>query len=399
MDKSNGNMVSWTWYVWGKYMKKIWTNTGGFRRMGILVTAIIVITGTAGFFALRRGQEETIKIGVILPLTGVGEPLGVEAGEGMLLAADEINSRNGIHGRKIELILEDSKTDPQEGKTAFTRVEQRDRPLFYVSALSAVSEAIAPLAEENSVVLFGLMTASTGFTEKRQWVFRYYVTAEIEAQPLLSILQALHVKHLGIIYIHDEYGMSVLEIVKQGFQARGGIVRSKAFNTGEFTYTEQIEALKEMEAICFIGLLPHTQEAFKQFREMNFKGFILAAGGVSNPLVTSMPEANGAYLSAPIIYDPHYLFAKEAKERYEARYKKPFNLAAATGYDFLIFIAGLLQDKKIFRENVKIVLEEGFMYPGVFGVLDVQSGEHDIRFPFHPAQIVDGELKYLHIHM
>jgi branched-chain amino acid transport system substrate-binding protein len=361
-------------------MNKIFKNNFRFGRMGIIIAVIIVVTGLAVFFMLlRRGKEETIKIGVILPLTGAGEQLGVEARDGMLLATDGVNSRNGINGRKIQLIIEDSKSDLQEGKRTFNRIEKAYHPLFYVSVLSAISEAMAPLSEENSVVLFGLMTSSTGFTEHKKWVFRYYV------------------KNLGIIYINDEYGVSVFEIVKHGFQASGGIIRSKSFETGEFNYKEQIETLNDMEAICFIGFVPHIQAAFKQFREGDFEGFILAAGGASDPLVTSMPEANEVYISAPIIYDPNYLFAKEAKEKYETRYNKPFNVFAATGYDFLIFIAGLLQDKKISRENVKIVLEEGFMYPGVFGVLDVKSGEHEIRFPFHPAQIVDGELKYLHI--
>ena len=378
-------------------MNKIFKNNSRFGRMGIIIAVIIVVTGIAVFFMLRRGKEETIKIGTIIPLTGAGKRLGVEARDGMPLAADGINSRNGINGRKIQLIIEDSKSDLKEGKKAFNRIEKAYHPFFYVSVLSAISEAMAPLSEENSVVLFGLMTSSTGFTEHKKWVFRYYVTAEVDAQPILSILQELHVKNLGILYINDEYGVSVLEIVKHGFQASGGIIKSKSFETGAFNYKEQIKTLNDMEAICFIGFVPHIQEAFKQFKEVNFEGFILAAGGASDPLVTSMPEANGVYISAPIIYDSNYLFAKEAKEKYETRYNKIFNVFAATGYDFLIFIAGLLQDKKISRENVKIVLEEGFMYPGVFGVVDVKSGEHEIRFPFHPAQIVDGELKYLHI--
>jgi len=52
-------------------------------------------------------------------------------------------------------------------------------------------------------------------------------------------------------------------------------------------------------------------------------------------------------------------------------------------------------DKEVSRESVKNLLEGGFMYHGVFGELDVKPGEHDITFPLHPAQIVDGKLKYL----
>jgi branched-chain amino acid transport system substrate-binding protein len=372
-------------------------NQPGFDWMGILIIAIIVLAGLAAYIMLRGEKKETIKIGAILPLTGAGEWLGTEARDGMLLAADQINSRNGVNGREIELIIEDSKTDPQEGKKTFNKIEKTYHPLLYVSVLSNISEAMAPLSEENSAVLFGLMTSSTGFTEGKEWIFRYYVTAEVDALPILSILQKLKVKNLGIIYINDEYGVSVFEIVKKGFQESGGTIKSEPFEIIDMDYKERILKLKDMEAICFIGFVPHIEKAFKQLREVNYKGSILAAGGASDPNVTSMPEASGVYVSAPVIYDPNYVFAKEAKKKYEARYSKPFNTFAATGYDFLIFIAGLLQDREISRDNVKFILEEGFIHPGVFGVLDVKPGEHDISFPFHPARIVNGELKYLNI--
>ena len=152
-----------------------------------------------------------------------------------------------------------------------------------------------------------------------------------------------------------------------------------------------------MEAIYFIGFVPHIKRAFEQLRELDCKGFILSAAGTSDPSVTGMPEAEGVYISAPRIYDQNYLFAKDAKEKYEARYGKSFNMFAATGYDFIIFISGLLQDKEISRESIRLFLEEGFIYPGVFGVLDVKPGEHEIRFPLNPARIVNGELEYLAI--
>ncbi|HUU42114.1 MAG TPA: ABC transporter substrate-binding protein [Desulfatiglandales bacterium] len=367
----------------------------GFGRMGIIVTVIIVVAGLAAFIMFRGEKKEAIKIGAILPFTGVGESTAIEARDGMLLAADWINSRNGINGRKIELIFGDSKTNPQEGKRVFNRIEKAHHPLFYVSALSAVSMAIAPLSEENRVALVGIMTATTGFTEGGKWVFRYYHTAELDAQPTLSILQKLKVKNLGIIYLNDEYGESVFKIAREAFQESGGTIRSEPFETREVNYKERIVKLKDMEAIYFIGFAHHIQKAFKQLRGVDFKGFIIVSTSGSDPFVTSMPEANGAYVSAPIIYNPDYLFAKEAKEKYEAKCNKPFNMFAATGYDALMLIAGLLKDKEVSRENLRVMLEEGFMYPGVFGVLDVKPGEHEIPFPLYPGRIVDGELKYL----
>ncbi|MEE8430742.1 MAG: ABC transporter substrate-binding protein [Candidatus Desulfatibia sp.] len=376
-------------------MHKVFQHNTGFGRIAIIIIVTMVVTGLAVFFVLRGGKEETIKIGAVLSVSGPGETLGIEYTDGMLLAADGINARNGINGRKIELIIEDSKTDAQEGKKAFKRIEKEHHPLFYVSILSSVSMALAPLSEENKVVLVGLAVSTARFTENKKWVFRYFTNTEIEAQAIFSILKELKVKKLGIIYLNDEYGTSLFEIVKQRFETSGGIVESEAYETKEFNYIEQIVKLKDMEAIYFIGFVPHIKKAFKQLKELNFKGSILGSVGGSTPIVTSMPEANGAYIAAPIIYNPNYLFAKEAKEKYEVKYNKPFNMFAANGYDFIKFIAGLLKDKKISRESLQTLLEDGFMYPGVFGILDVKPGQHEIIFPLHPARISDGELKYL----
>jgi branched-chain amino acid transport system substrate-binding protein len=61
----------------------------------------------------------------------------------------------------------------------------------------------------------------------------------------------------------------------------------------------------------------------------------------------------------------------------------------------IILRTSLLEGKDISRENVKDLLEKGVIYPGVFGDIHVKPGEHNISFPLYPAQIVDGEVKYL----
>jgi hypothetical protein len=46
------------------------------------------------------------------------------------------------------------------------------------------------------------------------------------------------------------------------------------------------------------------------------------------------------------------------------------------------------------RQGVKDLLLGGFEYSGVFGHLVVRKGERDVTFPFYPAQVVNGSLKY-----
>jgi branched-chain amino acid transport system substrate-binding protein len=323
-------------------MKKILKNQAGFYVIGIIIT-VVVVTVLAVFFMLQRKKEDPIKIGAIISLSGSASNL-TDVRDGMILAADEINSRGGINRRKIELIIEDSKTNPQEGKEAFNRIEQTHHPLLYVSTLSYVSMALSPLAERNEVVLVGLVVGNPTLTKQKKWVFRYYSSAKTEIPPIIYILNELNVEKLGILYSNDEYGTSFLTLLKEAFEKMGGTVKSEPFDIKNFDFGKEIEILRGMEAIYAVGFPKHLKEIFRRLKKENYHGFILGPSAAATISVRELPEANGVYLSAPIIYKPNYLFAKVVKEKYEARYDKSFNHQAANGYDFVKILAGLLKD-------------------------------------------------------
>jgi branched-chain amino acid transport system substrate-binding protein len=211
-------------------MNKIIKGQEGFIRNKIIIIALIVLLALAIFFILTTRKKETIKIGAVLPLSGTGQSTGVEIKNGLLLAIDEINTWGGINGKKIELIMEDSKTNPEEGKKAFDKIENAYHPVLYLSSHSAVSIALVPLAQEHQVVLLGISVMAPKLTENQEWIFRYWPSAKTEIPPILSILEELKVKKLGIIYQDDEFGRSVFELLQKEFKAIGGLVEAEPFS-------------------------------------------------------------------------------------------------------------------------------------------------------------------------
>ena len=335
-----------------------------------------------------------IKIGAILALTGNSAMLGAGVRDGLQLAVDEVNKRGGVNGSKIELIIEDSKSDPQAGIDAFNRIENGHHPLFYVSQVSSVGVALAPLAEEKRVVLVGVAIAAVDFTRTREWVFRYWPLGQAYIPPLMRILQDLKVKKLGILYQNDEFGKEQQQLLSKEHEGAGGTVASESIETKDMDYRQKIAALKDRDAIyvaCSGNLLLN---ALRQLKETNYQGQILTPAGTAMPNLFGLPELDGIYLASPIIYNPNYLYAKDAGQKFEARYNRALDLWAAVGYDFIKLIGGLFEDKQVSRQAVKDMLAGGFEYSGVFGQVRVKPGEHDLTFPYFPAQIVNGSLKY-----
>ncbi|MBA4398252.1 MAG: hypothetical protein C0394_12840, partial [Syntrophus sp. (in: bacteria)] len=257
----------------------------GTRRMIIAVIAVVAIAAVVAVF-LSLQIKETVEIGAVLSLSGPSSYVGEEIRDGMLLAVEEINTWGGINGRKIELIIEDSQTDPQVGEEAFKRIEATHQPLLYVANGSEVAIALAPLAEENRVLLFGLAATAPELTEpENEWAFRYFPTAKDEVPPVLSILEELQVENLGMIYIDDPYGRSFFALTRQEFEKSGGRVRGEPYDGKTADFTEQIARLKDAEAIYVVVRSGHLKDIFEQLRQEGYEGFIVAAGNASVPSV------------------------------------------------------------------------------------------------------------------
>ena len=145
-----------------------------FDKIVIPAISILIILSMALVGCAKK--KEPVKIGAILSITGPGKYSGEEVRDAMFLAVDEINAWGGINGRKIELIIEDGKSNPQEAKEAFKKIEANHHPVLYISTLSSVAMALAPLAGENKVVLVGLVAAIPYLSEQNEWTFKYYMT-------------------------------------------------------------------------------------------------------------------------------------------------------------------------------------------------------------------------------
>jgi branched-chain amino acid transport system substrate-binding protein len=218
--------------------------------------------------------------------------------------------------------------------------------------------------------------------------------SDVEAVPILQILDDLDIKNLGILYLNDEYGRDVSNEIATRFENSEGIVTKEAFEPNAIDFKENIAKLQNEDAI-FVGAFPkHSEIIFKQLREANYSGEILADSGAAVPSVFNMPEADGVYVIAPIIYDPSFLFARTVSDNFELRYNKEFGLTAANGYDIIKILGGLLENEELTRDNVKRILDDGFSYSGVFGSVDALPEEHDIAFPLLPTQIDNGKLVF-----
>src|SRR4051812_27291605 len=101
---------------------------------------------------MTSASAQTIKIGVIEPLTGPFAASGNYVTNGAKIAADEINAKGGVLGQKIELVIEDNKSNPTEAASVAEKLMVRDKvPVLMGAWGSSLTLAVMPKLMEYKV--------------------------------------------------------------------------------------------------------------------------------------------------------------------------------------------------------------------------------------------------------
>src|SRR5437867_9975063 len=93
--------------------------------MGRLLTVVCALGAALG--VAPAAAQDTIKIGVTQPLTGAFAASGNYVAQGAKLAEEAINAAGGVLGKKIELIVEDNKSNPTEAAATAEKLIVKDK--------------------------------------------------------------------------------------------------------------------------------------------------------------------------------------------------------------------------------------------------------------------------------
>ncbi len=93
------------------------------KRFSLTVVLLFVLSLFAGVLQ----ASDTIKVGIILPLTGKQAKFGEIEKQSFDMAAEEINAKGGVGGRKIEFLIEDTQGKPDVARSAVEKLITQDK--------------------------------------------------------------------------------------------------------------------------------------------------------------------------------------------------------------------------------------------------------------------------------
>src|SRR5436853_3161185 len=161
------------------------------------------------FIASLAGQAnaaDVYKIGVSAGLTGYAAAVDRAWRDGLEVAAEYVNSKGGIMGRKVQVIVEDNRSEPQEAVTVYRKMISSDKVNIFLSGcVSAGNFAAAPMVVRAQIpmVLCSLLPANPDHVK---WSFSTLPPAAMEVEKRLEYLQQkTQIKKIGVLHDPTPY--------------------------------------------------------------------------------------------------------------------------------------------------------------------------------------------------
>ena len=184
-------------------------------------------------------RQQTVKIGALLPITGVSSSLGESEGAALKIATKDINEylfkTNSSIG--IELIVEDSQSNPSASLENLKKLAAKGIKIVIGPATSAAVQGIKDYADKNGIILISPSATAPSLATAGDNLFRFVPDDSHQAQAISRLMWNDGIRVVVPFWRTDIYGNDLVKATKQSFQALGGsFADGVGFrpNTGDF---------------------------------------------------------------------------------------------------------------------------------------------------------------------
>jgi branched-chain amino acid transport system substrate-binding protein len=322
---------------------------------------------------------KSVKIGVMLPLTGGAASYGVGVQKGLELA-----NKDGT----FTLVYEDSKCDPKEAVTSVNKLISVDGVQAIIGELcSGATLASVPVAEENKVVMISSASTSPDLSGKSSYFFRTIPSDAFQGKFAAELVKNAGHQKLAIVYSNEDYGLGLKGVLEASFEELGGeVVAAESFETDSVDLSTQITKIKEAkpDAIFYMSNAPPgTIAALEQTKELGIEAALYGAESLYGDEVKASDAASGITVVATTSGTSAY------RSDFEAEYGESAPAFSAQAYDAYNALKLVIESGASNGEEIANALRN-LNFEGATGSVDFdESG--DVAAQYDVYTLTDGE--------
>ena len=225
--------------------------------------AALSVLGTAG--ATMAGEttgltDTTIKVGVMGPFTGNASSYS-KAQIGLMAYFKHINDKGGIHGRKFEIVSEDTACAPAKGIAAAKKLVHQDK-VFYLhgNSCSGVAMAVKPTVSPTGIPCIIAHAVnpkiSMPVNEKRS-IFHGVPAGPAYGSTMGKfVMSKSGTKRVAVVTHTNDWAKAYCDPAIKVIKGSGGeIIQNLALERGQTDSTAQVLKLKQAKPDFILGCL------------------------------------------------------------------------------------------------------------------------------------------------
>lgn len=314
---------------------------------------------------------EPVYYGVSGPFSGDRASYGAVWKKGMSMAADEVNAQGGIKGRKIELVWQDTQSDPKQSVPVAQKFVDDPRIIAELGDFSsAASMAASPIYERGKLIQFGLTNSDPKFTRGGEWMFSTAPTMQMDAALMADIALKNLGKQAAVFYQASDWGDTSQQIFVDRFKSRGGkVVALENYLLTDKDYHSVLAKARRANPDVLVLFSYYTDGALLllQAQDVGLKGKILAATSCySNKFLELGGGAVEGTVMSVLFFpeDPRPAIQTFVKA-YKARYNETPDQYGARAYDALKIVAWGTEHGGATREGIRSAFVSGTNIPSL----------------------------------
>jgi branched-chain amino acid transport system substrate-binding protein len=307
----------------------------------LLLTMILCLCTYAAFAA------DTIKIGLLAPITGAYASEGQGMKQVLELLTADVNAKGGILGKQVVLITEDDGSDPRTAALAANKLISQGVVAVIGTYGSSVTEPTQGIFDEAGIVQIANGATAIRLTEKGyKMFFRTCPRDDEQAKVAALSIAKLGYKKVAVLHDNSTYAKGLADETRGLLQKQPGeqIVFFDALTPGERDYSTILTKLKQAQPqlVFFPGYYNEAGLLLRQKKEMGFNVPFMGGDATNNTdlvKIAGVPAAAGFYFtSAPLPKDlpTAKAFIDEFKKKYGSEPNSIYPVLAGDGFNVVV---------------------------------------------------------------
>lgn len=354
------------------------------------------------------GSLPPIKLGAILSQTGTNAHGGTQALQAMQLLIDDVNAKGGIKGRQIELLVENTNSEPEQAVNGALKLTNENNVLALIgpdngSTATAIKEQVAEVDEIVQISVTGSSPKLTA--DGPRWFFRGATPSTYQTTDLTDYLvNELGYSKIAILCddsLTDQADSLVANLASFNLEP----VATQTHKIGNTNFNGQLLAVKEANPDCifFIGYPTECASAIKQARDLGIEAqFAGSIGIVYNELCDLGGELTEGVLGTIGFTASNPDEAVQSfVTAYEEKYDEVPEHAAGQAYDQLTLVLKAIEESELSFDEKDLASDRTMIrdwleqkangFQGLSGVIKYSQEDHTAYESVNLMIVKDGK--------